>query len=53
MGTTGSWSLDIKFEDATIYEIHGNGLTDETAPENLDLFVQDLKALATSAGNPN
>ena len=53
MGTTGSWSLDIKFEDATIYGIHGNGLTDETAPENLDLFVQDLKALATSAGNPN
>ncbi len=53
MGTTGSWSLDIKFEDATIYGIHGKGLTDETTPEDLDLFVEDLKALATSSGNQN
>ena len=48
-GTTTSWSFKVKFSDNTIYRIHGDTFTDETAPESFDLFVNDLKALATSS----
>ena len=49
VGTLPSWSFEIKFSDNTIYRIHGDTFTDETAPESFDLFVNDLKALATSS----
>ena len=51
VGTECRWYLKIKFNNGTIYRIYGDTLTDETAPENFDLFVEDLKALATSFSN--
>ena len=51
VGTLPSWSFKVKFSDNTIYRIHGDTFTDETAPESFDLFVNDLKALATSSQN--
>lgn len=48
-----NWTLEIMFNSAESYRLSGNGINDEYAPEDLDLFVEDLKALATSAGNQN
>ncbi len=53
VGTIDSWLLNIKFDDETMYGIYGRGLNDEYAPEDLDLFVEDLKALATSSSTEN
>lgn len=50
VGTIDSWLLNIKFDDETMYGIYGRGLNDKYAPEDLDLFVEELKALATSSG---
>ena len=41
-----SWRLKILFSDDTVYRLYGETLNDETAPESLDLFLEDLKALA-------
>ena len=53
VGTECRWYLKIRFNNGTIYRIYGDTLTDETAPENFDLFVEDLKALAASSATEN
>lgn len=50
-GGTMRWYLKIQFVDGKMYRLYGSTLTDETAPENFDLFVEELKALATSSAN--
>lgn len=46
-----SWSLGIQFNDGTIWGLTGELINGDDAPENLDLFVEDLKALATTSSN--
>ena len=48
-----NWSINIKFSNNEVYVLSGNGINDEYAPEDLDLFVEDLKALATSSATEN
>ena len=53
--TDGSayWNLKVKFTDSTIWGIYGELMDDVYAPEDLDLFVEDLKALAASSATEN
>ena len=44
-----SWSLGIQFNDGTIWGLTGELINGDDAPEDLDLFVEDLKALAISS----
>ncbi len=46
-----SWSLRIQFNDGTIWGLTGELINGDDAPENFDLFVEELKALATSSAN--
>ena len=46
-----NWAFRIKFNNGDVYGVGGRLLDDEYAPEDMDLFAEELKTLATSSQN--